>query len=39
MSPEILAVQEGAQLGFVTDLLVESEVEAIGRRLRALLEA
>ena len=37
--PRILAVQEGAQLGFVTDLLVESEVEAIGRRLRALLEA
>ena len=37
-APRILAVQEGAQLGFVTDVLIDSEVEAIGRSLRALLE-
>jgi L-seryl-tRNA(Ser) seleniumtransferase len=36
--PRILAVQEGAQIGFVTDMLNDGEVEAIGRRLRMLLE-
>jgi hypothetical protein len=37
--PRILAVQEGAKIGFVTDLLNDDEAEAIGRRLRGLLEA
>ena len=37
--PRSLAVQEGARIGFVTDVLDDDEVEAIGRRLRALLEA
>jgi D-glucosaminate-6-phosphate ammonia-lyase len=37
--PRILAVQEGTRIGFVTDVLSDAEVEAIGRRLRALLEA
>jgi D-glucosaminate-6-phosphate ammonia-lyase len=37
--PRILAVQEGAKIGFVTDLLNDDETEAIGRRLRGLLEA
>jgi D-glucosaminate-6-phosphate ammonia-lyase len=35
--PRILAVQEGARIGFVTDVLDEGEVEVIGRRIRALL--
>jgi D-glucosaminate-6-phosphate ammonia-lyase len=35
--PRILAVQDGARIGFVTDVLSDAEVEAIGQRLRTLL--
>jgi L-seryl-tRNA(Ser) seleniumtransferase len=36
--PRILAVQEGARIGFVTDVLSDAEAEAIGQRLRTLLK-
>jgi D-glucosaminate-6-phosphate ammonia-lyase len=37
--PRIVAVHEGTRIGFVTDVLSDTEAAVIGERLRALLKA
>jgi hypothetical protein len=37
-SPSILAIHEGEAIGFVVDVLEDSEVEYIGTRVRACLK-